>query len=230
MSKLYINDLEKIKEGKLLKLNFEYPDSSDEISLLKINNQIKDYRYIRNCIIKTFQNDIKQEVERLKGDRIENDCNIICDHEKLFLSKYLSLTIPTMFGDTACLISENGLASASFETTELLEIIELIMPYIKGLLNVRNKTNILNNEFYSGVNLYNYDGEKVLNINGNGIVLPFDDYNDLTDGELQELLAYYYVNYKNILKNILIPDGNVLNCFRTDVSEPKVLALYNGRN
>ncbi len=228
MSKLYINDLERIKNSKLVKFNFGNISNSKEISLQKLDNQIKDLRYIRNHILNTFKKDCKNEFDRLIGARIEEHKNVDFDHRILFLKDYLCLKVPTMFGDTTCLISDKGIESATFETLELEKKVKLLFPYIKGILNLKENSNVLNNEFYDDVNIYNDEKEKVLNINGDGVFLPFDDYYDLDDYELQDLLKYYYENWNNILEKINVPDEDNLNVYRTNVSLQKALALYKG--
>ena len=226
MSKLYINDLESIKNGKLVKLNLGYQDYGDEIKLSKLSNQIKDLRQIRHFILDTFKNEVRDEFERAKGDRIEVIRDVQFDSRNPFLSKFMFLKVPTMFGDTNCLVSKDGLESATFKSSEIYEKIELILPYVRGILNVKNRTNVLTEDFYNGIALYNYYDEKVLNVNGDGILLPFNSYDDLNEDELQELLRYYYSNYDEIIKNISIPDVPILNCFRTNASKQKTLALY----
>lgn len=228
MSKLYINDLESIKNGKLVKFNFGNISNSKEISLQKLDNQIKDLRYIRNYILDTFKNDCKCEFDRLIGARIEEHKNIEFDPRILFLKDYLCLKVPTMFGDTTCLISDKGIESATFKTLELEKKVKILFPYIKGIFNLKNNTNILNNDFYDDVNIYNSKNEKVLNINGDGVFLPFDDYYDLDKYELQDLLKYYYENWNYILENINVPDEKHLDKYRTDASLQKALALYKG--
>ena len=226
MSKLYIKDLERIKNGNLV--NFNYQESnyfSKKITLAKLNEQIKDLRHIRYYILDMFKKDIEEKLDRVKGLRIEKAKEVNFNYRNPFSSKYLFLNVATMFGDTSCLVSENKIESASFKTSELEEIISYIFPYIKGIFNVRNNTNVLNNEFYNSLKLYN-DKNNVLNINGDGILLPFDDYK-ISEEDLQELLKYYYINYNSIIKNIFIPDDNHLDKFRTNASKQKVLHLYN---
>ena len=133
-----------------------------------------------------------------------------------------------MFGDTTCLISNRGIENASFNTKEIEKKVDLIFPYIKGILKLKEKSNVLDNEFYNDVNIYNSDIEKVLVLNGDGIVLPFRDYYDLDDNELQKLRGYYYNNWNSILNNINITDESLLNTYRTDVSKQKALAIYKG--
>ncbi|MBQ8892171.1 MAG: hypothetical protein IJ068_04890 [Bacilli bacterium] len=231
MSKFYIEDLESIKNGNDVKLNFGYRTNDLEINLFKLHKQIEDLRRIRYLILEQFKSDVAEEFERVRGSKIDTIKKIEFDPRNLFFSKYLDCTIPTMFGDTRCIVSEDGLNSASFETSEIENDISLILPYIRGILNVKNKTNVLNNEFYNGIELFNEIKEKVLNVNGDGILLPFNDYDDLTEEEKQELLSYYYSNYNQILKNMFISDSSILNMFRTNASTQKVLALYReGQN
>ena len=227
MSKFYMKDLERIKNGKEIELDYGYSCSDKSISLAKLDEQIKDLRSIRYYILETFKNDTREAFDRRKGCKIESEKKVEFDPQKLFFSKYLDITIPTMFGDTRCLVSDIGLDSATFKTSEVEEDINLILPYIKGIINVNQKTNVLNDYFYNGIALFNKDYTKVLKVNGDGILLPFDGYLCLSREELQELLRYYYINYEQILKNIYIPDSSILNIFRTNASKQKVLALYN---
>ena len=227
MSRLYINDLESIKNGKLVKYNFGYKDNSKEINLHKLNEQIKDLRYIRNYILEKFKNDVKNEFDNIIGSRIDEHKNIDFDPKMLFLSKYLFLTIPTMFGDTTCLVSEHGIENASFNTPELEKKLNLIFPYIRGILHLKEKSNVLDNRFYNDIYIYDSNSNKVLVLNGDGIFLPFRNYFDL-DENLPELLFYYYQNLDSILENINVPDGEILDVYRTNVSKQKALAIYKG--
>ncbi len=224
MSKLYINDLERIKNGQLVKFNFGYKTNKDEINLEKVDNQIKDLRFIRYYILNLFKEDSIKALNNTNGV-IENN-RIDFNPRELFLSKYLYLTISTVLGDTNCLISKKGLESASFESEELITKIKKIEPFIKGILKLNEKTNILENIFYEEKNIFNENLEKNLIINGDGILLPFKEYINLELKEKNELLSYYYSNIKAILCNILVPDDDVLNIYRTNVSKQKALAIY----
>lgn len=228
MSKLYINDLERIKNGKLVKYNFGYLTNNNIIKLRKLDLQINDLRYIRNYILATFKKDVSSKLNDRIDSKIVEKNNIEFDPRMLFLSKYLLLTINTTMGDTTCLVSDKGVESATFESNELEEKVELLLPYIKGILNLRSKSNVLDNEFYNDVGIYNKNFEKVLNLSGDGIVLPFKNYNELTEEELQELLHYYYSNWHNILENIEVDDIDILKVYRTNVSKQKALAIYKG--
>ena len=97
MSKLYINDLESIKNGKLVKLNLGYQDYGDEIKLSKLSNQIKDLRQIRHFILDTFKNEVRDEFERAKGDRIEVIRDVQFDSRNPFLSKFMFLKLNNIF-------------------------------------------------------------------------------------------------------------------------------------
>ena len=229
MSKLNIKDLESIKNGKLTRFNLNEKENYErEITLTRLNNQIQDLRTIRTYILENFKNDVKNEFDKLIGSRIEEHKNIEFDPRMLFLPKYLFIKIPTMFGKTECLVSENGIESTSFDTVELNKKVKLILPYIKGILNVKNNSNILDNAFYEYLNIYNETEEKVLVVNGDGIVLPFREYQNLDISEYEDLLNYYYTNWNKILQNSIIPDSDSLDKFRTNVSSQKALALYKG--
>ena len=188
MSKLNIMDLEKIKNGELVRYNFGYKrDYSKEITLRMLNFQLQDLKYIRDYILDTFKSDVRNEFDRLKGDRIED---------------------------------------ASLDTSELRKKIKLIYPYIQGILALNEQSNVLDNLFYDELSICDENLERQLVANGNGIFLPFKDYDN--SDEKQDLLWYYYHNKNRILHNILVPDEEILEKYRTNVSLPKAMAIYKG--
>ena len=128
MSRFYIEDLERIKSGMEVELTLGSSLKEKKISLSKLNEQIKDLRNIRYFILETFKKDTKEAFDRRKGSKIETEKQIEFDPRKLFFSEYLDITIPTMFGDTRCLVSQNGLESATFRTSEIESGINLILP------------------------------------------------------------------------------------------------------
>ena len=226
MSKLYINDLEKIAKGKIERFNFLENKKIDSlISLRIIDNRLSELRRIRSYIIELFKEDMEK---RVKGDKINSRESIILNPERLFLNEYLSLIIPTALGDNHCLFSKDTLVASDSMMSELENKAELILPYIKRIYEVAENTNLLDNEFYDNINIYNDNYDNVLNLNGNGVVLPFNDYNDLDDIEKQELLKYYYSNLQAILKNILVPNTEVLDRFKENITKEKALELYKG--
>lgn len=228
MSKLYINDLEKIKNGKLLRLNFkENKISDEEINLTRVNNWIKDLRYIRNYILDNFKQDAFNELKKFNNKTIGEEENIDFDHRMLFLNNNLFLNIPTILGDTSTLVSKNGIVSASLITSELENKVEKLMPYIKNLLKLNEESNVLDNSFYQDLRLFNALEEANLVINGDGIFLPFRDY-EMTNDKLQELLSYYYTNSKILFDNIKVPNSKLLEQYRTNTSKQKALAIYKG--
>ena len=230
MSRLYINDLEKIVDGKVERFSFKGPVKYNSlISLKTVNDSITYLRRIRNSIINTFKTDIKNEFDREKGCRIDRDKNIVLSPEVLFFGDYLSTKVPTILGDDNCLLNEDGIVSANIITSDLEKNVNLILPYIKKLYKVHKNTKILDNDFYKDLEVFNNDREKVLNINGHGVFLPFNDYPDLDEVELQNLLAYYYDNLDNILRNILVPNANVLDKYKEPITKEKVLELYKGK-
>jgi len=226
MSKLYLNDLESIVNGKLVRMNFGYkPKNDKELTLAKLSKQIEDLRYIRSIILEQFKKDSKEALKPYNGI-IKEEENINFDHRMMFLSKYLFMNIPTTLGDVGCLLSDKGIESTtSAPTSELEKKIELLRPYIRGILRLNKESNVLSNDFYKDINLYDEDSKSLI-INGDGIVLPFREYFDLTEEEKQDLLGYYYSNWNKILSKINIPDEEVLDNFRTNVSKQKALAIY----
>ena len=230
MSKFYVNDLESIKNGKLVRLNFKEKEyGKNELTLLRLNSQIDDLRSIRSCILENFRNDCNMTLDRLKGDKIESNTKIDFDPKLLFLSNYLFLTVPTIMGDINCLLSEKGLENTTFDSDELRNKIDMLLPYIKNLYNVKNNSNVLDNAFYENTKLYNNEYEHVLSINGDGIVLPFKTYFDLDDNEKQDLLAYYYSNWDKILRNIVVNENEILDKYRTNLNKDKVLNYYKAK-
>jgi len=227
MSRLYIKDLERIVNGELQRCNFGEKTSNSLVSLDKINNEIKESRYLRNYIVEEFKNDIKKEFDILRGSRIEREENVELNLEKLFNHDYLEITIPTILGDTLCLLSSNDLIASTSSIGDLDEKLKVIRPYVKKLFDLKKETHILDNEFYQDVNIFD-DEERVLVMHGGGILLPFRDYKDLTKENLQDLLSYYYKNWNTILKNILVYNDQILERFKPDITKEKALGIYKG--
>ena len=226
MSKFYIDDLEKIMNGKVIKLNFAFSNSSKEINLLKLQAEIEYLRNLRNDIINQFKNDVQGAFNKLNISKLQIAKDINFNSKKLFFGRSFDFTILSLAGETRILMSDNGIENIFFKTKELENTIKLINPYIKGIINVNTKTNIFNNYFYDGLSLFNDYKEKVLHFNGNGIFLPYDNYSNLSRDELRNLLDYYYEYYDKILSNIYIPDDSILNVFRTNYNKQKVLEIY----
>lgn len=226
MSKLSIKDLERIKNGKLVRYNlFTLEPYSSFVVLDKVQKEIKEFNNIRFTILREFRNDMNNELDRVKGCKIDSTYRVELDANKLFLSDYLALTIPTILGDNICLFNKDGFVKSNGEVTkDLLEKIKIILPYIKKIYNVKENSNILNNAFYDNYPVLNFKLEKILNINGNGILLPFNEYED----DVQDLLYYYYTNQEEILKNIIIPNTSSLENYRLNTNKEKVLKLYKG--
>lgn len=228
MSKLLIKDLERIKNGKLVRYNlYTLEPYSSFIILDKVQKEINEFNSIRYNLLKQFKNDMNNSLDILKGCRIDSTYQVEIDFNKLFLKDYLTITIPTILGDSICLFNEFGFVKSNGEVTEdLIKKIDVITPYIKQLYKVKKQSNIINNAFYEDYPVLNSKKEKVLNINGNGITLPFNDYKDINN--LQDILSYYYCNHEAILKNIIIPNTPTLNNYRLDINSEKVLKLYKG--
>ena len=227
MSKLYIKDLERIKNGKLVRFNETTKERySSLVSLSRIQNEINEFRNIRFDLLKKFQKDIDNELDFKKGSKIDYN-RVSFSPTSLFIEDYLALYIANALGDSLCLFNKNGMVSTSGFGYELEEKSEIILPFIKKLFNVKENSNVLDNSFYDTYPIYD-DNTKVLNINGDGITLPFYEYSDFENEEVQELLGYYYSNYKDIIKNILIPNTEKLNNYKTNDNKEKVLKLYKG--
>ena len=228
MSKLTIKDLERIKNGKLVRYNlFTKEPYKSFVVLDKIQKEINEFNNIRFDLLREFRNDLNNSLDNLRGCKIDSSYRVELDFNKLFLNKYLVLTIPTIFGDNMCLFDENGFVSSNGEITkELKSKINVLLPYIKKIFKIKENSNIINNSFYNDYSVLNNKSEKILNINGNGITLPFNDYTELDD--IQSILAYYYTNREDILKNIIIPNTDSLNNYRLDTNKEKVLKLYKG--
>lgn len=229
MSRLYLNDLESIKNGRMQRYSL-YGDmkSISLVSLSKIDYEREEFQRIRNFIIKMFQEDTKEEFDRLYNSKIHTEEKVDLNHEKLFLDDYLSVTIPTILGDSHCLLDENGMVSSTGFGSDLEKKVKLIMPYVKRLFELKKQSHVLDNEFYSKLDILNTGLDKVLYLYGGGILLPFNDYKELSSEELQKLLVYYYQNYNEILKNILVPNGESLNKYRLDINKEKALSIYKG--
>ena len=229
MSRLFIKDLERIKNGNLVRFNENTKEKhSSLISLAKLQSELSELRNIRSIILKQFRNDMNTTLDYKKGCKISSDYKVSFSSNELFLDDYLSLFIPTLFGDSICLFDKNTLVSSTSSDNELYEKIEVILPYIKKIFNVKENSNVLNNEFYKDYGVFDNFNTKVFNINGNGIIIPFYDYTDFPNKFIQELLTYYSQNSNDILKNILIPNTESLDNYRLNTNKEKVLKLYKG--
>ena len=230
MSKLYIKDLERIKNGKIVRYNKNTEENySSFISLASVRNEIIELRNIRFKLLNKFKNEVNSELDWNRGCKIDSSYKMSFIPTKLFLQNYLSLTIPTILGDCECLFDENGLVGTNGEITrDLIEKVDIIMPYVKKLFVVKNNSIVLNNEFYKTYPVLDDNNNPVFNINGDGIVLPYKEYEEYRTQMMQEILAYYYQNIEEILKNVLIPNTEILNNYRKDISKEKILKLYKG--
>lgn len=229
MSKLYIEDLERIKNGKIKRYSIGASSKSNSlVSLKRIDSERHELRSIRENIIEEFKSDVKNRFNDIMGNKKINELNVSLNPEKIFLKDYLSLVVPTILGDTYCLLDKNGLVSSSSISEDLCYKIEIMLPYIRKILDINKKTNILKNEFFDDINIYNDSNDKVLVLNGGGVFLPFDNYQDISEQDLQDLLMYYYSNLNDILKNILIPNTEELNRFRSDIKFDEAKTLYKG--
>ena len=228
MSRLIIKDLERIKNGNVVKYNLLTTDKySSLVSLDRIQKQINEFNMVRFNLLKQFRDDMISALEWKKGSKIDSTYRVSFDSNKLFSNGYLVLTIPTMLGNAICLFDKNGLVGTEGEIPRELSIkAHVIRPYVQKILNVRGKTNVISNSFYEDYAVLNNKFEKIFNINGNGITLPFNDYSELDN--VQDILHYYYCNQEEILKNIAIPNTKDLDNYRLDTNMEKVLKLYKG--
>ena len=228
MSKLVVKDLERIKNGKLVRYNLLIKEPFTSFVVLdKVQNEIMEFNSTRFQLLKEFRDNMNYDLEWKKGSKIDSTYWVSFVPTKLFLNDYLTLKIPTALGESFYLFDKNGLVlSKERITKELKEKSNVIMPYISKLLNVKENSNILDNAFYEDYPIFNSKYEKVLNINGNGITLPFEDYTDLDN--CQDILHYYYTYQNEILKNIIIPNTDTLNNYKMNISKEKVLKLYKG--
>ena len=224
MSRLYISDLKSILNGKLVRFSLGANNSNSLISLKTINNARYEFRNTRNAILE----DIKNDFNNLRGNKIENDVNVSVNPVKLFDKDCLDMTIPTILGDTHCLLSSDGIVSSSSVTRDLENKLTVIMPYVKKLFEVRKHSRLLENEFYNDTDIMNLD-TRVLTLSGAGIFLPFKDYTEINDYDLQDLLSYYYSNIGKILKNILVNNDELLELYKPDITKEKVLEIYKGK-
>ena len=230
MSKLYIKDLERIKNGKIVRYNENTKEKySSFISLANLSNEISELRKLRFDILQTFKEEVNKELDWLKGCRIDDSYNISFNPCNLFLKDYLLISIPTILGQSDCLFNKEKLVGANGEISrDLIVKSQRIIPYVKKLYNIKEQSKLLDNNFYESYPVFDSNNEKVFNINGDGITLPFKEYPEFDDSTMQDILGYYYNNYFEILKNVLIPNTELLNTYRRDINREKVLKLYKG--
>ena len=228
MSRLIIKDLERIKNGKVVKYNLLTTEKySSLVSLDRVQKQINEFNKVRFHLLKQFRDDMIDALEWKKGCKIDSTYSVSFDRNRLFSNGYLVLTIPTMLGNSTCLFDKNGLVGAEGEITrELINKANIITPYVKKILNLKDKSNVVSNAFYEDYPVLNNKYEKVFNINGNGVTLPFHDYTELDN--VQDILNYYYCNQEEILQNVIIPNTRDLEKYKLDTYRDKVLKLYKG--
>ena len=228
MSRLYINDLKSIVNGKIVRFSLGSGNGSSLVSLKTINDERCEFRNIRYSVIDEFTNEIKEQFNTIKGSKIEEDVNFQVNPIKLFdEDNNLEIKIKTILGDTTCSIDGDKIIKSTSDTSDLHEKVAIIMPYVKKLLEVRKYTKLLENEFYQDTDIKDLD-IKVLMLSGSGIFLPFKDYTELNDYDLQDLLSYYYSNLTNILKNILVNNDEILELYKPDITKEKAIGIYKG--
>ena len=227
MSRLYIKDLERIVNGKIERFSLGVGPASSLVSLDKIDKERKEARGLRDLMIEEFKNDINNELEINRGSRIEPNETISFNPERLFNYDYLDMSIPTILGDTHCLFSDVGIVASTSDMSDLDIKVKLIMPYVKKLFELKKYTHLLDNDFYNDLNIFDEE-ERVLVLHGGGVFLPFNDYKDLTEEKLQELLTYYYIHWDKLLKNILVTNNDILNRYKPDITKEKILEIYKG--
>ena len=227
MSRLYINDLENIKNGKIVRFELKKTFNNNSlIPLYIVNEQRRETKNLRDIVVEKFKNDVQQEFDKRRGSKIETPENIMLYPDELFFKDYLNIIIPTILGNTHCLLSNDGIVTSSSDTNDLNEKVEIILPYVKKLLKIKKESKVLDNEFFEDLDIVNQDNEKVLYLNGGGVFLPFNDYQELPEYDLQELLLYYYHIEDILLKNILINNDIILDRFKPDITKEKILKLY----
>ena len=229
MSRLKIQDLEKIKNGKMVRYNeLTKENYSSFVSLASIEKQLREVRWIRSLLLKKIYDDMNNQLDFKKGSRIDNTYKVSFNPTKLFLKDYLALTIPSILGDNECLFSKEKMVSSTGFTKDLEEKSNILLPFVKKIFEVKENSHLLDNSFYQEYPVLDLDNSKVFSISGNGVLLPFANYLDLENINLQKLLEYYYKNSEEILSQILIPNTHSLENYRKDIEKEKVFEIYKG--
>ena len=115
------------------------------ISLLEVENDINKLRRIRKKLLERFEFDV---TSLLNKDKKSNRINF--NFRKLMQGDLLNLDIYLNGHEYNCLFTEYGLNSINEFNSEVEEILEKIMPYIRMLYKVyehEKMHNILANDF-----------------------------------------------------------------------------------
>lgn len=199
------------------------------ISLLEVENDINKLRSIRKKLLERFEFDV---TSLLNKDKKSNRINF--NSKKLMQGDLLDLDIYLNGHEYNCLFTKYGLNSINEFNSEVEEILEKIMPYIRRLYEVyehEKMHNILANDFYDGIYVNIGQTIKKLLICGDGVIITDETLKNLTLtlDEKIELIEFFYGNLEKILKRIYIRDEECLERFKPLTTEGKVLTLYRGR-
>ena len=222
------DDLERIIKGEKITLNTNFKGDGELVSLANFDREIMKLKKLRTFILDEFKKDACSKLAKPNGI-IGYKPEVLVNPTKIFAGDYLSLIIPSDIGNTKVLVSENGIVNASFRTSELEKQIKKIMPYIIGLINVHNNSNILQNDFYYPTYLFDDLGQLSLLLSGLGVTLPCDNY-FISHEELQQILVKFYSNYYKIIENIFVNDSFLFDQYKKNLSKDKVLDLYQKRH
>ena len=198
------------------------------INLFKLDKEIKETRVIRYNLIKLFESDCNQAIQSLNIDYLSKvPFPMVINYLDFIQNGIMKINLLTRErrGDI-CLINKDLVIDIEKETEEVLEMLEVIKPYLNGLFRVLEEEKFLDRTFYQDlvVSLYNRYLNKLI-INGNGVTLG--DFK-LDNNKKLELERLYYKNLKSILKNISIVDSLELDKYRTSKSKKKILEIYRG--
>ena len=226
-----INDLENIMTYMALgDLSKKIETKDYLISLNNLNLDIAKMNLIRKFILQKFKSDLIKTFEKYNSNQVKLDFN----HRKLLIGDNLDLSLLLNNERYKILVSQNRVEQYDNFNPMVEEKIEQITEYIEGLFRILSKeetSNLLSNNFYNDLYFLLDDYFEKFRINGDGVWLSFfnAEFDKISGSDKQEILAYFYNHYRNILDSIFVEDDLILDKYRLNdsVSKRKVLSIYN---
>lgn len=226
-----INDLENIITYMALgDLNKTIESKGTIVTLNSLNREIMKMNLIRKFILQKFKSDVIKTFEKYNSKDLKIDFN----YRKLLTGDNLDLSLLLNNERYKILVSQNKIEQYDKFNPMIEEKIEEISEYIKGLFRIlksEETSNLLSNNFYNDLYFILDDYFEKFRINGDGVWLSFfnPEFDKISGSDKQEILAYFYNQYRNILDSIFVEDDLILDNYRLDdsVSKRKILGIYN---
>ncbi len=192
------------------------------MTLYEVNEQIEYVRKIRERILKEFEKDTDVALKKYPSK------GLAIDEKQIFEDGLVRFSVDSRIQDSFCLVSKTGIKKCNIFGTILEDKIEKVLPYVRGLLAVYERSGVLNNLFYEDLNVLLDAYINRLIISGYGVIFPTEDFK-LTEEEELEIKKYYYTHLKSILSNILVKDSSLLDTYRIDIDSKCALEIYKGK-